>query len=93
MSDYDPLVANRKTTVGRLRYLAEIIAVPEARSMLNSAANATEELIKSVELLVQLVEERDSMINIALKFGPPAAVSATKSALANIKHSVKEDTQ
>ena len=86
-NDYDPRVANRKTTVGRLRYLSETTLVPDARRMLKSAANATEELIKSVELLVELVEERDQ-----LTVWQPDAVKSTLKALANIKHFVKEDT-
>tara|TARA_R110000824_G_scaffold29834_1_gene98802 strand:- start:1561 stop:1839 length:279 start_codon:yes stop_codon:yes gene_type:complete len=89
-NDYNAQVANRKTTVGRLRYLSHTASItsPEAKSMLNSAANATEELIKNVELLVELLDGRDQL-------GPweADAVSATKSALADIKHFVKEDTQ
>jgi hypothetical protein len=90
MTYYNPLVANRRTTVGRLRYLAETIPVPEAKKMLHSAANSTEELIKSVELLINLIEGRNYFSEEPSDF---TAVSDIKSALANIKHFVKEDTQ
>ena len=88
-NEYDPRIANRKTTIGRLRYLSHTASItsPEARSMLNSAANTTEELIKKVEGLLMLIEGRDLTRHLF------TAVSDTKSALADIKHFVKEDTQ
>ena len=93
-NDYDPRIANRKTTIGRLRYLSHTASItsPEARAMLNSAANTTEELIKQVERLINLIENR----GIFKAYDEPAdftAVSDTKSALVDIKHFVKEDTQ
>lgn len=85
--DYDPLVADRKTIVGRLRYLAETIAVPEAKTMLHSAARTTEELIRNVEVLVELLEDD---IYTAKGLPQDRAVKSTLKALKNIKHTNNE---
>jgi len=86
--DYDPLVADRKTTVGRLRYLAETIAVPpEAKTMLHSAARTTEELIKNVEVLVELLGDD---IYTAKGLPQDRAVKSTLKALENIKHTTNK---